>query len=532
MATGETSLPPSGHLAPGDAGIPVVPANGSHMLPRLEYEEKVLTRYATLVGDQGAIAHPIRTLKLFDDFCGGKVTDHVRRATFLNGLGEAIGSDDERGSIALSALKTYTHYVGEETPTWEKVSSLLTDVDEIEGFIAEGRYQLAGSNDEIQELLLAEGGKFISRYTWLSLALGGLATRDPDEIDTFMEKSVNVEPFLVLSADILDRLQNPTEGDHALFRDVFDVKTFYGPLNEPLRFDGLAMALQSVANITCLEKAGEVSVIAEAAEMLQPHQDRATVTRVVSRVYDELLGGFHVTGHSIDDTSQHGIILGASTLERDRHEAVIRAVWRLKGLGQLAVKMLKKPDMPINDIYGITLVTQDIDQLEDVFTSLLINIGASSVFQLADTPPGEEAVYVRGNETYRERIRERVAELKEFKGDEKLNYKIEERPNPSEEEFRVAKVQVVLKEKGYDRPIEIAVQTEEDRRRSRIGAKASHWGYKAGRKAAHRLDSIHQRVATMLEGKIVPESAKRGRKLRELVRNSPGLPTDWKTDRL
>ncbi|MFZ1249535.1 MAG: hypothetical protein WAQ24_04400 [Candidatus Saccharimonadales bacterium] len=489
-----------------------VRAGSSEVGPILAAQD-TLDLYASATGVERDAVHPKRVGALATDLCDDVFDVPAETAAYLQDIGERAQGDNAEAAVALSALKTFSLMVGPNSKLWEEVSDLLTDIPIIDEFVQQGRKKINTNNTEIDKILQGEQNGEVKQHYWQVL-LGGLAMRSTVEVNNELLTKVNIQSPLNRALELLDNLRRPSQNDAAVFRDAYDAKSFYATLSEALRHDAVSMSLSSLANILCLQKMGMEDALKDAVEILKPYQDRETVRSTFEEMFKELLGGYGPTDHVITDTAEHNIILGTSSFKRGVQEPSLRAVWRLKSLGSLAAKIFKKGYAP--DVFGVTIVCNGRKQLEDVFSSLIINIDASERAHFADLPAGEEPIYIRGNKGYIEKIEKQLKQMK-------INHPLESKPNDRKKEFRVAKVMIEFDGK----PMEIMVQTESDRRRSRIGRWASHVGYKLGPQGAAGLKKIYKRLDDFGAGTIEPSKV-RGEQLRALVEAAEPLPQDWR----
>jgi copper chaperone CopZ len=178
--------------------------------------------------------------------------------------------------------------------------------------------------------------------------------------------------------------------------------------------------------------------------------------------------------------------------------AELAGVARIKSVGSLALKLARAAGERPMDIVGMTFVADDITEASVFFHALLARIKELPGVDLCPAPSRKEAVHIRGDSTY-------VTEyLKNVDPDAEVDIRVE--PAGA---YQVAKVTALFF--GVI-PVEIQVQTKEDRKNARIGT-ASHTVFKDGGHAQKEglLGSIHERKQHLRKNELNVNGQSKGR---------------------
>lgn len=454
------------------------------------------------------LQNTLRTYIALKDLGEGKgIGDEIYRATLLQSLGEMAVSGQATGgrvneqSLAISSLKTYR---GTQPPEkWTETAAFLVGSVDLKQHLKNMRRQaLAGTR--IAASIDGDDQASFSKAFWNY----DIPTVDTDSIDAMLD-AVDVETVIKESIRQIDRLKMPSSNDAVVFRHVMDTQV-YVKVCKAMGFDGVAMALGSAAGVMRLEKLGMHSVVEEARSELEPY-GRVETQTVVNGVLKDLFGSYRSSQYSFEDNADHDIIMGESKLERAiGAEKALRVIWRRKSVGSYAMKLFKKPGQKPRDLIGMTIITRDLGQLSDVFSQLQININASKHATFAYNDPEQTGIYIQGDQNYIDTIKKEMADV----GLDPDSVTPED-PKQHKKQFRVAKVTVEFD--GV--PVEIMVQTKPDRRRARVGRRASHDGYKEGGPRLGGLKRIKKRAKSIGAGAI-EYTKERARELDGLLDNA------------
>lgn len=363
-----------------------------------------------------------------------------------------------------------------------------------------------------------------------------------DNDDTFPEcEGINIESVLLKAAATLDSLIQQYESESPdlseLTRLIYSVETFYAPVCEIIGYDALAMALRDYALRIRIMQSDPIEIIESdgGIEKLTGKQrvERAQaaietlgsikqVEQTVTAIVDVTFGD-SVSVSSIENSSGHNAKYGVGTVEFAGTDGQMRNVkfrWRIKSIGSLA-KKYEKYASPL-DLIGITLVTgnepvedapspnmqeQATDEVAELFAHMVDAISQSDTFTPTPTPDRDIPFVVEGSKQY-------IDAMNNATGD---NYEIslEKRTNG----FQIAKATMIYE---HTMPVEIGIQTLQDRKIARIGS-ASHWVYKLfGRdieipdESLEALLHLSTRKHTVNHGPTMQSQARAALQLREI----------------
>jgi len=299
--------------------------------------------------------------------------------------------------------------------------------------------------------------------------------------------------------------------DEVLMRRIRDVDVVLGPFLEIIGHDGMAMALRSHANIVRLQKTGNVAFVDRAKNMLEQYTDREYIAGQIEKLYGELFGGDSVVEHVISNKTQHGIAVGESAFRWSECYANARAVWRVKSVGSLAMKLYRyskegKSTATPQDIIGVTLITDDPEQLNSLYPMLVLSVESSRAIKTTVAPSKKSAYHVRGDGLYVESISKAVCQ--QFTEDARtlLGLGPVEIDTKDDENnlHQTAKATFTF----HALPFEVQCQTEWARERSRIGAGA-HGFHKSGVRELnqHFIAQLHSRRAELGTMELTKASA-------------------------
>lgn len=468
---------------------------------------------------QRAYEHPINVANLLHDLMGLELERSVYDAAALHDLAQVATSEGAGKASAVQALREYSQKVAGEyvesdsgfrCPKWDYMSTLLSDMDEIEECSQLGR-QIETEHVIVSDLLQSKIEGPVPQEAWSEPS--GLV--DLTKIENLLQ-NVNLESALVKAAEMLDNLRNPAPSERSVLQDVFDAESFYAPLCEAMGFDGLSMALRSEAAIIRLRRGGHEDVLEEAETMLAGLSDREQVLSDVSGLFQHLLDGVTTVETPLRDASGHGIKLGNVALHAlgiGESNTDPRAHWRVKTLGSLAVKLAKTGEKPA-DVLGVTIVVGDLEELAVTYKGLVECIRANKVVKERPASSRSQAYSIQGAPEYITTVAQELYETGVVnKGD------VEE--VPKDNGHQVAKATFVYRPHVVDRrrpkveiPIELQIQTAEDWLASRIGS-AAHLLYKAGAIGDHTvIAAIQKRREHLKAPSLNPRSLDRGAQFR------------------
>lgn len=485
--------------------------------------EFALTNFSQRTKSERAIEHPKRVADILADFTHTELGPLVYDAVALHDIAQsAINRDDLRRRNARLVLKSYRRMIVEEESelhgkhgdlvSWDYVSTILSNLDEVESVSEEYR-QVPTGNPQLDSVLSATTNVPVPA----DLFAIEPNLHDPNRMLNLLE-GVNLEAFLIKAAEALDNLRNPAPSDRTVLQDVFEAESFYAPCLELLGYKGFSMAIRSESAILRLQKLGKTEWISSAEELTGQLQERDTIGALVEAIFERVLPGKSIGEHAVNNVAEHGTVIGRSLIDLDEISLEnIKAYWRLKSLGSLALKLLRfEGEMPA-DVLGITLVVDSDDDAMSVFEQTVCAVKRNGKVAERPAPSRHEAYSVQGKEDYLEKFRHLLAST----GVLEQEVEFKEKNNGHE----VAKVTFAFTHDGTDFavPVELMVQTQCAYERSERG-EAAHVAYKAGGDAmnADVLRAIRERRDKMSTQTLNGQSRKAGKQFRDLIQETIG----------
>lgn len=495
-----------------------LPAREVPLEERFRVELDLLKRYANEVTFNGRdIAHPVRVAALVSDFSNGQMNDGVFTAALLHDMAQTAWPQQEHVDDDYAATKnarrllkefSTSDYANEViTPPsspvpltrWQYVSGLLANLNITEQYAEVSRKSEApGKSPEALAVLKGHSiGKVSPRSLWLEPG----AITPPTEIQNLLAveggQGVDLEAAFIKAAEKLDALMFPPENERSMLRNIHDAESFYAPLCEYISKDGLASALRSWASITRLKMSGHVAFVEKAQEMIDALGDRETSLRSTEKFLGRLALGDVDVDHAFRDTTGHGITLGTAeigvkrSISQTKEHTYARAVWRIKSVGSLAMKLLgDHSDLlwaPIDqqrerlaettalpaDLHGMAIIAKEHSALAQLFSEAALNITDDPDISFIAPPSRLEsgkAIHIKGGADF---VQKMVGALTLHckniteDGNPKIGLKDIDIP-PKQSAYQVAKITG-----EYDgRRIEVQFQTDRDRMDGRIGLSA------------------------------------------------------------
>ncbi len=479
-------------------------------------EVQLLQTYANTVTNTGrSLNHPMRTCAYLSDFSHGRLNDEVFAATLLHDVAQTAWPQAVRGSRSSADLHTKnaarllqdyssSGYAKEQLDAsgltrWGYISGLLSDLNIVEEYAERNRSDEMGKSPELLRILSNHSIGEVTREQWLE---PGALTRPAVMAELLgtgeHDQGANLEAVLIKAAEKLDDLFYPPDNERSVLRDVHDAESFYAPICEIIGQDGLASALRSQAAIIRLEKSGHGAFVDKARDIIGSLGNREEVLLSVEGILSKLAVGSVLVDHAFRDTTGHGITLGTAELEvHDDAEPYssareARAIWRIKSVGSLAMKLLgdhkdlmgKAAEeqqqglvdalLPA-DVLGITIVVPDENELASLYARAAVDIYDDQEVPLIRTPSREESYHISGSTEFKLKVVGALAlegTNRDDQGNQKLTVNEIDIPE-RETAYSVAKLMV-----GYNAlRTEVQFVTEETRIDARTGL-AAHWLYK------------------------------------------------------
>lgn len=464
-----------------------------------------------------------RVVTLLEDFSGSRMNSAAKSAVFLRDI--CAGVDDSllarNASWALNTYRTNS-FDTEETQTYKL--AIARDIQRIDDFSRE-MFEQETRTGSVAGMVFSGITRVLSKKERLAyqdqrwLRDSNANAGELQELLDTNKRAVNLEAMVHYSAEVLDDLMAATGAvdgvrvpdDEVLMRRIRDVDVVLGPFLEIIGHDGMAMALRSHANIVRLQKTGNVAFVDRAKNMLEQYTDREYIAGQIEKLYGELFGGDSVVEHVISNKTQHGIAVGESAFRWSECYANARAVWRVKSVGSLAMKLYRyskegKSTATPQDIIGVTLITDDPEQLNSLYPMLVLSVESSRAIKTTVAPSKKSAYHVRGDGLYVESISKAVCQ--QFTEDARtlLGLGPVEIDTKDDENnlHQTAKATFTF----HALPFEVQCQTEWARERSRIGAGA-HGFHKSGVRELnqHFIAQLHSRRAELGTMELTKASA-------------------------
>ncbi len=435
--------------------------------------------FSLRVHEPRALEHPLRVAKILYDFAGDMLPTETLEAALLHDIVERYENTDSlQRPNAKIVLQEYFDDKNTDNDKKIFVSSLLGDMKTVED--AAETYRTAYDEDpRLAEILSGKPTSEIIRpQHWFAQS----KTVDVEKMQILLE-AVNLESVLIKAAELLDNIIHTPPKDRSLIQDVFEAESFYAPLCEILGFDGLSMALRDAAAHNRFNKSGNNFVLNQAVELVNTVEAEGSIDAVIVKLFGDdalnepVLGRLSEHAVRVDE-----VIASAGGIE-------LAGVARVKSVGSLALKLARGAGEPPMDIIGITFIAEDVKMASRFFHALLARIEELPDVDPVPAPSRDEAIHIRGDSDF-------VTEfLKDASPDAKIDIKVQ--PAGA---FQVAKVTLKMHHKV---PVEIQVQTKEDRKNAREGY-AAHIRHKDGGRehAIAALGSIHERKKKLQKDRL------------------------------
>jgi hypothetical protein len=403
-----------------------------------------------------------RVNTILDDFLNGKkLSRDAYTAALLVDLADGVINEPYNPTSARALHDFFTRETDEHAK--EFAAGILSDRATLIDFWRDKMRELYGESD-------AE--EYLSRADLAELPPQIWETKPqfirPKEMNEELMRKVNVETILIAGARTLQNLLDAREsGDNSsrTLQNVFQAETLLAPLAEIMGVDGLAAALNSAAIRARFEHSGRADVLARCAEIFASYGSHEVVEEKVDNMLARLTDNYDRESNVFYNRAHH-VMIGSGLAEIDGRST--RFVWRRKGLGQLAKKI--DEDGGVNgrepmDFIGATIIMPHGADDGAIFANALRRATRDPQFRLAPSPSRMQAIHVRGDEAYRERVLRQLA-TSGFDIAE-----VEEKPD--ERGMNLSKFTTFYQ----DLPVEIQFVDEHVREIMRYG-QVSHFGYK------------------------------------------------------
>jgi|GEM_PF-2908635 len=475
-----------------------------------QHEIELLELYANSVTRNGRdIEHPVRTCPLLSDFSNATLPREDFSAMLQHDIAQRAqpgqaSHADTKGAQKLLKGFSKTDYAqeiiieqgGKRYSRWEYLTDIFADLSLVERS-AESNRRLPAPGKSTELLAIVSGhdiGPVKNKYLWLEPS----AITPPAAIerlfDTENGESANPKAALIKAVEKLDSLMHPPENEQSILRNIHDAESFYAPLCEYFGWDGLATALRNWSNIIRLQKSGHGVFITKAEEIIQGLGSRAETLGSIEGLLGKLALGDVVVDQAFRDTTGHGITLGTaeigvfSSISGSETYTAARAIWRIKSVGSLAIKLLSdhkelmwKSDIEQRagladtalipaDLLAMTIVAEDQSLVAKLFAEATMAIAHDDELSFIGAPRRPEAIHIKGSEDFVQSMMGALSlhpENLDEDGNPIISRKDVDIPKKPED-YHVGKQTCMYEGRRY----EIQFQTEAGRRDARIGISA------------------------------------------------------------
>lgn len=476
-------------------------------------------------------------VKVVHDFGKDLVPSTYEAAHLAVMYDELTELDSVNGQAAFRALEQYPL---KDPQSREYVRTLAADLYKVNDFLNhqwDNSVEVVSEQPEDSEPIERQyKNPWERRYKTIPLKnVLELVADVPDNIIQNPE-GVNIESILIGAALAYQTLRNAgTVSEDRLLRTMYDVDSFYRPLQEIIGYDAFVMALKRESTLIRMSRnGGEYDGVTEeklliAREMLRKLPPAKKLPGIIDDLVSKLTLRETESKPVLQDTSGHGIQLGTGRVSELAFEDIedtappsvydaIRYVWRVKTDTETAKKITEETKVdvetgreyveiaPVSDLVGITIIVPSTDSLSYTFR-LAAGISIDSL-QLQPTPSRsrDTAFHAKGEDI--------IDAVKIDVGD--IGAALDEKP--SKNGHKVAKITLQFALKGYDPiPVEVQFQRAEDRKAARVGS-AAHMNKQDGYiidaqdlRAMKPLNDLHKRRIKTNEAGLTERSVARAR---------------------
>ncbi|MCA9328549.1 hypothetical protein KC959_02160, partial [Candidatus Saccharibacteria bacterium] len=301
----------------------------------------------------------------------------------------------------------------------------------------------------------------------------------------------------------------------AVLQDVFEAESFYAPLCEILGYDGIAMALRSVSAQIRLQKSGNGQYVDQAQRILEKLGTIDEVKQAVSKLFGYFGNDFDMDNVVDVGSGQHNIQIGellhqvgAEGAEGAANDQLLRGVWRIKSVGSLAMKLFKNQGKIPTDVVALNVIVPDKSDVVRYFPVMVKALDEADDVEFVPGQKRVEPLHIRGDKSF---VQDLVDAIDVDLPIDSMD--LDSEKYKDETKFRVAKAMMRMSVDVTMIPIEVMVQTENDRLNSRIGD-APHAVIKARGNVVQfdhsTLSAIKARKRHLRSGRVNPRSIERG----------------------
>ncbi|MCA9327430.1 hypothetical protein KDA14_02785 [Candidatus Saccharibacteria bacterium] len=499
-------------LRPESAFLPPTEVTVEGQFP---HEVQLLENFANKVTFSGrSLAHPIRTAAIASDFSNGRLNNEFYATALLHDVFQAALPETSVNPAvdtrlytknAARLLQEYsaTDYAKEWLPEagmsrWDYIVSISAHLNTVEEYAERNRQVPANKSERLKEILQGHSIGNVDTPLWLEpIALTEPVTMEELLGDGENGQEAELEAVIIKAAEKLDSLFYPPDNEQSLLRNLHDAESFYAPICEIIGQDGLASALRNQASIIRLQKSGHGAFVEKAQEIIASLGEKEEVLHSVENLLGKLAVGEVEVDRAFRDTTGHGITLGTAEIEihggehgNSAREA--RAIWRIKSVGSLAMKLLgdnkhlkgksyKEQKQGLQnavlpaDILGITIVAPNQNDLGRIYAKAAVDAYDDEELRLIGTANKSEPYYIKGSEAFVRNMVGAIA-LEETNKNPDGSVKVtRDAINIPEEEGKMEVAKFTIEYDG--KPTEVQFVTTEMRLQTRVGL-AAHILYK------------------------------------------------------
>lgn len=508
------------------------------------HELEVVSTYANeITRNSNDLTGPLGATALLSDFSNGVFPNETLSASLLIGVAETawpgfglqpVDAVTTKPAKRLFKAFSETSYAqeliecdnGKTVSRWEYTSEFLADINTTEQYARKNRSRPAPGKSEA--LIGILNGNTLGLVEDKRLFLEPSAITTPAEMNTLLDElkgeGVNVEVPILKAVKTLDILMDLPKDERTLLRHIHDAESFYAPLCEFQGMDGPASALRSWASIARLTMTGHTAFIDKAAEIIDKLGSPEEVLASTERLLGELALGDALVDYAFRDTMGHGIVLGTAEIGVSKaiseQEAYARAIWRIKSIGSLSMKLLDdhtellwksdeeqraglaKTKLLPADLLGVTVVSDDTTVLAKLFAHSVSSIMANENISLTVSPSRTEkgkSIDIKGDDFFKQAMIGALA-LDPLNAKQPNSKRITSKNidiSGATTAYKAAKITC-----GYEgKRIEIQFQTEQARLESRIDL-AAHAIYKLHEQAKMFSDADQEAMVSLTEEQV------------------------------
>lgn len=433
------------------------------------------------------LEHSLRVLEIFNSFAGDRIPE---TAAFIVMLHDVIDRSinkvsskhtEERSSKATELTENF--YEKANLPAKAENYSRVLSHSMVRVEIASGQHRKQVAEEaatlqnipiEVQEEIMSDGYKGeLPEKLWTIIQ----PYLDFEHMAGFVDR-IDIDAIVIKGCELVDNMKNPSsDRQSAWLQDVLEAESFYAPLLELLKFDGLASLLRSEAHKVRLRMSGKDDVIDRAEDILTPIENLGP-ERIIQGIF-----GVDSCDAEPAVLSMPGkkppVFIGDAFVNINNDNDIHEVYYRLKASGSLANKIDSAGKEPM-DTFGMTVISKNVNDLANNFSCFIANqIDENSNLTLKSAPSKEKAIFIQGNAEYIESIK--LALLERNVDIDRCEFKVH-KPEVAGargyEDLNVAKMTFMASIDDIKVPTEVQFVTADERKRMRSG-EIAHVVYKS-----------------------------------------------------